>query len=326
MTISGKEIYKIALAVKTYVEKNKKFPLSIKVNGKLYTYGQVAYILATAINDLKTPVKIFKVNYAKKPIGNHIYENILENDYKDIAKRVSKFILENKQCPNYAKTKKTRKKLHPYVFIYMFARIIVFYGNKRTLPNYANVNSAYYSKNESKTSKLKPYLSSQGCSGMGQCTEYYCACNSLQQSFYRLTGIQVAESTIAGVAGTTTSGTGHSGIETAVAWFNKKYNQNIKITWKNFSDLGNTDTSRWKALQNAIDNGAVFCHLLYRDQYGHYEVPKDVSSDNTSIINSLGDSCGGESFCGYIESRSRSTQLRYISGISQKSIAILTKG
>ena len=72
---------------------------------------------------------------------------------------------------------------------------------------------------------------------MGQCTGYYCACNSLQQCFYRLTGIKVAESTIASVAGTTTSGTDHAGINTAVAWFNKKYGKNIKITFFNFYSI-----------------------------------------------------------------------------------------
>ena len=34
----------------------------------------------------------------------------------------------------------------------------------------------------------------------------------------------------------------------------------------------------------------------------------------------------GNGYCGYIESRSRSTQLSYINGISQKSICIITMG
>lgn len=59
--------------------------------------------------------------------------------------------------------------------------------------------------------KLYEYLTNTGCSGMGQCTPYYCACNSLQEAFYRLTGIHIAESTIASVASTTTSGTDHWG-------------------------------------------------------------------------------------------------------------------
>lgn len=330
MAISANDIKTMASVMKTYIEKNKTFPASAKVNGKKYTYGQVAYILAYAVNNLGKSAEVFTVKNASGATGDTINENIAKDDYKDIAKRVASYIKTNKQCPNYATTKKSKKKLRPRVFIYMFARIIVwYYNNKKTLPNYANANSGYFkstSSSSTKKSGLNAYITSQGCSGMGQCTGYYCGCNSLQQCFYRLTGIKVAESTIASVAGTTTSGTDHAGLNTAVAWFNKKYGQNIKITWKNFSDLGSSDTERWKALQNYINKGAVFIHLYYRDQWGHYEVPKDVSSDTCKILNSLGDSCGNGTYCGYIENRSRATEKRYIQGISQKSVAILTKG
>lgn len=214
--------------------------------------------------------------------------------------------------------------------------------NKSTYVNMANRVSAYEVTNgkspktveviwidtpiTSNTSSLKSYLTNTGCSGMGQCTPYYCACNSLQQAFYRLTGIHVAESTIAKVAGTTTAGTGHAGINTAVAWFNKKYGKNVKIQWKNFSDLGSTQTERFKNLQTYINRGAVFFHLLYRNRYGHYEVPKAVNTSNKTItvLNSLGSKCNSPAYCGYIENRSYKTQQSYISGISQKSLCILT--
>lgn len=178
---------------------------------------------------------------------------------------------------------------------------------------------------QSSTSKLHAYITTQGCSGMGQCTGYYCGPNSLQQCLYRLTGIKVDESTLAGWAGTTTSGTDHYGLETAVAKFNKKYNRKVKMTWKNFNDLGSNDSARWKQLQAYINKGAVFCHLLYRGTWGHYEVPKKVYDSTLDILNSLGDKCGTYSYCGYIENRSKSAQLSYIRGISQKSIAILTE-
>lgn len=330
MTISANDIKTMATTVKNYIEKNKKFPSTVTVNKTKYTYGQVAYILSYAVNNPGKSLKTFTVKNAEKATGDSINENITKADFKDIATRVSVYIKNNKQCPNYATTKKSKKKLRPRVFIYMFARIVVWYNNhNKTLPNYANANSAYFkssSSNSSSNSSLKSYLTSQGCSGMGQCTGYYCGCNSLQQCFYRLTGIKVAESTIASVAGTTTSGTDHNGLNTAVAWFNKKYGKNIKITWKNFSDLGSTEAARWKALQQYIDKGAVFVHLLYRDQWGHYEVPQSVGSENLKILNSLGDSCGSGTYCGYIETRSKSEQRSYINGISQKSIAILTKG
>lgn len=166
---------------------------------------------------------------------------------------------------------------------------------------------------------LNSYLTNQGCSGMGQCTGYYCACNSVQQCIYRLTGEHISESTLASVGGTTYDGTGHDGINTMIAWFNREYGYNLKIQWKNFSEVG------YSKLQEYIDNGAVFFHLLYRNQWGHYEVPKSVGSGTITVLNSLGDSCGGGTYCGYIETRSQSTQTSYINGISQKSVCIITR-
>ena len=69
----------------------------------------------------------------------------------------------------------------------------------------------------------------------------------------------------------------------------------------------------------------MFFHLLYRNKWGHYEPIKSVG-DYLKILNSLGDSCGGSTYCGYIETRSKSEQKSYISGISQKSVAVLTNG
>ena len=227
----------------------------------------------------------FLPNYVSEPYNNG---NKLSRDvYVDMARRVSEWeVKHNGQSPNYVTI-------------------------KPTVPT--------------NNSKLYNYLTNSGCAGMGQCTPYYCACNSLQQAFYRLTGIHVSESTIASAAGTTTSGTGHAGINTAVAWFNRKYGQNIKITWKNFSDLGGSDSARWSKLNEYATKGVVFCHILYRNQWGHYEVLKSVNGNNVTVLNSLGNRCNKAAYCGYIETRSKSNQLSYMRGISQPSVAILKK-
>lgn len=337
-TITSKEIQAMASTVKKYIEKNKKIPSKVTVNKRTYTYGQVAYILSNAVNHLGKSMTFFAVKGCTKATGDVVNEKLSAADFKDIAKRTAAYIKKNKQCPNYATTKKSKKRLRARVFIYMLARVINYYYVKKTLPKAAVVNSKYFATSTAKkttTTKktttatkvsLHSYLTSEGCSGMGQCTGYNCGPNSLQQCFYRLTGIQVSESAIASAAGTTSDGTDHDGLNTAVKWFNNKYGKNVQITWKNFSDLGSSDAERWKALQSYISKGAVFVHLLYRDQWGHYEVPKSVGSDYLSIINSLGDYCSYPAYCGYIETRSKSEQRSYINGISQKSIAILTIG
>ena len=335
--ISSDDVKTMSSKIKAYVEKNKKIPSKIKIGSKEYTYGQMAFILAYAVIKPNTKCPVITVKNAVKPVGDKVNEKLLRDDYLDVAKRLYKYIKTNERCPNYATTKKSKKRLHPKIFVYALAKLVnyqyvkgknakavtVSYKHFQTTTTTTTTATASKTVTTNKVS-LHSYLTNEGCSGIGQCTGYYCGPNSLQQCFYRLTGIHVSESTLASVCGTTTDGTDHPSLNTAVEWFNRKYNKKVKITWKNFSDLGKSSSERWSALQSYINKGAVFCHLLYRDRWGHYEVPKSVGDSYLSILNSLGDSCGSGTYCGYIESRSKSEQLSYINGISQKSIAILT--
>ena len=171
---------------------------------------------------------------------------------------------------------------------------------------------------------LKPYITQQGGGRLGQVCGYSCGPHSLMQCIYRLTGIELSESTLMSVCGTTTSGTSHQGLATGLEWFNRKYGYNLKMTWKNKSEL------TWGEIQTLINNAALFFHLLYRrngnNGAGHYEVPQKVDGDSFKILNSLGSYCGYPAYCGYIETRSRSTQEYYIAGISQKSVCIISRG
>lgn len=171
--------------------------------------------------------------------------------------------------------------------------------------------------------QLYDYFTNEGGGYLGQKTPYSCACHSLVQCFYRLTGEDVSEETLMSICGTTTDGTDHDGINTGVDWFNRTYGYDIKIEWMNFSDLGNNADERFAKIQDMINNGAMFFHLLYRDQWGHYEVIKEAWDDPLIILNSLGDYCNYPAYCGYLEYRDRASQLSYISGISQPSVAFL---
>lgn len=71
-----------------------------------------------------------------------------------------------------------------------------------------------------------------------QSTNYYCLPVSVMQSVYELTGIDLSQSWLAKIMGTTTAGTGHQGVAKALTEVNKKYKLNLKHEWKNFSDVG----------------------------------------------------------------------------------------
>lgn len=162
-----------------------------------------------------------------------------------------------------------------------------------------------------------------GCDNMGQNTGYFCGVHSLQEIFRNLTGIVVPQSTIARWAGTTSAGTSHQGLETAVAKFNKTYKTNLTVQWKNHSDIG------WDGVQKVIKskNQDLLIHNLYRRNgnsgTGHYEVVNSVGSVNVAVQNSLGSKCAKGCYCGYVETRSRATFKYYIQGISQKSVMII---
>ena len=104
---------------------------------------------------------------------------------------------------------------------------------------------------------------------------------------------------------------------------NKKFGVNITVHEKNFSDLGISGLAKLICQKN-VD---AIVHLLYRNKWGHYESINEINvkTNMLKILNSLGDSCNNGCYCGYVEDRSLAVEKSYISGISQKSIIILTK-
>lgn len=174
----------------------------------------------------------------------------------------------------------------------------------------------------------KPHYINSGCGKLGQITAYTCGPHSIFQNDAKMDLDSITEKTIAGWAGTTTAGTGHQGLETALQMVAQKTGRKISVEWKNFSDFGDTIRERFKRIGEILEqkNKGVIVHNLYRNKYGHYEVIREINLNNSTckVLNSLGNRCGYPCYCGYIETRSFSTFASYIRGISQKSIMIIT--
>lgn len=329
--IQKKNIFKLAEKVKKTIGEKKKLPTTFTIENTTYTWMQVWYILSYAIVNLNKDLdKVPKIKKCDKPTGNKINEKIKPDDYISQAKRILKYIKENGKCPNFVTTLHSKKKISPKLSIYEEARIVVFYYNKHILPSYCTYQTEHVVSTSKKSSspiikkiiieKKHGHATKNGCDNMGQNTPYYCGCHSLQEVFRNLTGIVVPQSTIAKWAGTTSSGTGHEGLNTAVAKFNKVYDKNLKVKWEHFSNIG------WSGLNKIINSSDkdFVVHNLYRNKWGHYEVVNSIpGAVNTQ--NSLGSSCGS-CYCGYKESRSKAEFQSYIKGISQKSIMIITRG
>lgn len=185
------------------------------------------------------------------------------------------------------------------------------------------------------TGCTKPYTSSphptnSGCNGMGQNTSTYCAPSSVHKCLYKFGIRDISQATLASWMATNSSGTSHQGIETGIAKVNQVKGTNIKIQWYNKSDLS------WEEIGKILcqPNKAIFCHILYKNggtcsgsgNYGHYELLTKVNTDTgyVKVLNSLGGYCGS-CYCGFYQDRTMACQEQFMRGISQRSIAVLTK-
>lgn len=290
---------------------------------------------------LKQRPKDISVKAPSNPnVNDTINEKVLKEDYIDMIRRFTNYCESHHQYPNYIITKKSKIKVSFKLFSFCVGKIEKFVKDNGYLPNWCifdkkdtnNTKKSSQNTKKSTTTPISncqnPYISSpynkkSGCDAMGQNTNYYCGVSALQKVLYKF-GIHVSQKQLASVAGTTTKGTDHQGLRTAVAWVSKHYGVKLTVKEYNFSELGFDKISKMICKPN-VD---IIWHLLYRNKYGHYEKVKaiDLKKGTVDVINSLGNKCANNCFCGYIETRSFATQKQYINGISQKSIIVITKG
>jgi len=344
--ITQKNIIKEAIEVKTFIERNKKLPKYCTIQGNQYSPYTVAYLISRTISNLKADT--FNV----KPIGKSnqgfsvkLNENCSKTTYLDMVSRFNDYCNKNNHIPAYVIT--IRNKADFTTYLYGVCKILNYYKQNNTLPKTCLFTSSYIDVNKKATTKTKnnqststssnanlniytssPHYLNTGCNNLGQCTPYYCGVHSVHQVLRKFGITKYSESKLAGWAGTTTSGTDHQGILTAIS---KASNGNLKTRWINFSSLGKNTDERFKALGKLISQKDTDCivHNLYRLKYGHYETIHKIDHNNkiVYVLNSLGDKCGTTSYCGYIEKRSYTEFAKYIANTpaNQPSICLITK-
>jgi len=128
-TIVGK-----AKEIKKTVEKEYKLPYSTPV-----------YYIAKAILKPKQNIKKITVNKAEKNSGDYFSRQIYHSTYIDMAERLVKYVEKNNQLPNTI-LDNHGKKMRVSDYVYMFARILVYYNTNGKYPKYANVNSKAFTK------------------------------------------------------------------------------------------------------------------------------------------------------------------------------------
>ena len=303
---------------KARVEKEHKLKLFDGCNT-----AETVYIFNKAVLNPGKDVTLTR-NYSncKEPTGTGINRTLKKYQYKDCSTRLIKF-MEAKgngyKSPNYITF--GSEKISVRLSAYVCSKIIVYYNTHAKLPDEAKFqNSVFYDKKES--NKKYGHATVSGCDNRGQNNGVYCGPHSMQEVIRNLTGKVIPQSTLASWAGTGSGGTGHNGIETALAKAAKELNVKFSLKWYNFSDLG------WDGINKILNSSNQDCiiHNLYRNQWGHYEVINSINGNIVKVQNSLGSYCSRGCYCGYVEDRSTSEFRSYISGISQKSVLVVTRG
>ena len=341
-------IIKEAPQIKSFIEKYKRIPKTCTIGNTTLSPYSAAYLLSKVVQD---KFQYTEVNLANVIIydGNvklkdTINEKIMKDDYLKMINNFISFCVSHKRVPHYITTQKSKTKVSFELYFYCVAKIVNFYKENKALPNYCTFNKTILADNKTSNNTSKkdnskstsnstntniytssPHPTKPGCGGMGQDTAYYCGVSALQKCLFKFGIKDFSQKTLAGYAGTTTKGTSHDGIRTAVAMVNKKKGTNIKVTEKTFTEIGG-----WKGIAKILanKNQDIIFHNKYRLEYGHYEVMNqlNLTTNYTKVLNSLGDKCTNTCYCGYVEDRSCANMKKYMDAVSQKSLLILTKG
>lgn len=357
--IKFKTIVKISEKIKSAVEHDHKLPGSVTVDKVEYTYTTAAYLIANGVVNPGKDVELLKMSKAPAPSGETVDLKLTTNEYKSLAKNLLTFMKPkaHRRLPNFLTCK--GKKIKQRVFIYSFAKIIVFYAENNRLPTSCkfktsetvakstNTSTSSKSKTSNSTKKSncinpytsKPHYTEQGNGKLGQITNHHCGPNMVHQMLKKFGVTKYSQKDIGKLAGTTSSGTDPSSLKSAIEYIARKTGLNLKVQRKYLSDFGKTTSAQFEALAKLMCKPNVFvgCHLGYQDSgsaggsgykiFGHYETfdKIDVKNKKIRVLNSLGGHCGS-GYCGHLQWRSYSLQKTYINNkTGVPSIWIITK-
>ena len=143
-TVSQLEISKASVYVNNYVTKYKKLPNKVNIGGYDFSIPEYTYLLSKTINykqknnNADITVK-HNVKNPLNPSGSKIKGKIYSKQYYVYAKRLSNFIDNNNQVPNYVNSKLGKMQYQTAVF--GFNKIVYWsYTHKGAMPSSIMLN------------------------------------------------------------------------------------------------------------------------------------------------------------------------------------------
>lgn len=131
----------------TIVSNASKCKTNVEKTYKLGVTSKWSYYYAKALLYPGDEIKKLSFKQATKPTGTAISRQIPKKDYRDIAKRLIKYVETYKKLPNYITYGKY--KIRTRLYTYLLAKIVVYQYDHKLLPNYVDVNyKAFYKPTE----------------------------------------------------------------------------------------------------------------------------------------------------------------------------------
>jgi uncharacterized protein YpmS len=145
-SVQSYTLYNIKIAasrVKAYIESNQKLPNYVQVGTRQVTMPQFLKLVTAGLLKVKSgstsSVSLKSVGCPSNPIQNLKNGNIYKTEYLVMAGRILSFINAGGNAPNYSSS--SLGKIQYESLVYMYSRIMNYYGTKNVLPSYAAMKS-----------------------------------------------------------------------------------------------------------------------------------------------------------------------------------------
>ncbi len=137
------QIINAANDIKNYIDTNHKLPAQVQISNKKLSMPQFLKLLVDTISYLNNGTNIPKinlnVNQPSSTSGDLINGNLNKQEYLEIVKKVKSYIESNGTAPGFITSSKG--KIQYESLIYIFSKIVNFYGVNNRLPNSVSVDS-----------------------------------------------------------------------------------------------------------------------------------------------------------------------------------------
>jgi hypothetical protein len=139
--ISVRQLTDAASWVRAYYGRYGRLPGKVTISGQGYSMAQFLYLLCRATVNVNAgnvaPISVRSVASPTAPGGWYRHGRFYRSSYVGVAKNILSFIDRYARAPNYAVTGLGRIPFQRLV--YMYSKIIKFYGTNKRLPNYVTI-------------------------------------------------------------------------------------------------------------------------------------------------------------------------------------------